>query len=343
MIQQSVSIADIARAAGVSHSTVSRALRDSPLISDEVRQRIQRMAQEMGYTPNSVAQSLQTKRTNTIGLVVTSIADPFLTDVMDGVEEVARPAGFSVFLTASHNDPDQEMAAIETFHRRRVDGVLVAASRIGSLHMERLRQMRVPTVLINSQAEGDHELLHSVTVDDQVGARTAVEHLVGLGHRAIGYLAAANRPVSNQRRLAGYRAALQSASVASDEGWVVAPPNHELYEDDVALGQAALPALIDSGVSAVFCYNDMLAIGVLAACREHGIAVPEQVSVVGFDDIRLARYVTPTLTTVCQPKHELGRLAMGTLLDLLDGRPARNHVVLPTLVQRDSTTFKLPV
>ena len=107
MIQQSVSIADIARAAGVSHSTVSRALRDSPLISDEVRQRIQRMAQEMGYTPNSVAQSLQTKRTNTIGLVVTSIADPFLTDVMDGVEEVARPAGFSVFLTASHNDPDQ--------------------------------------------------------------------------------------------------------------------------------------------------------------------------------------------------------------------------------------------
>ena len=120
MLRSSVSIADIAKAAGVSHSTVSRALRDSPLISPDVRRRIHALATEMGYTPNALAQSLQTRRSHTLGLVVTSIADPFFTDVVKGVEEIARPARFSVFLSASYNDPDQEMAVIETFHRRQV-------------------------------------------------------------------------------------------------------------------------------------------------------------------------------------------------------------------------------
>ena len=130
MRRQEISIEDIARAAGVSHSTVSRALRDSTLISVDVRERIQRLAREMGYTPNAIAQSLQTRQTSMIGLVVTSISDPFWGDVMKGVEEVARESGFSVILSASHNDPDQEMMVIETFRRRRVDGILVAASRI---------------------------------------------------------------------------------------------------------------------------------------------------------------------------------------------------------------------
>src|SRR5579859_7347912 len=148
-----ISIADIARAAGVSHTTVSRALRESSLISASTRGRIQHLAREMGYTPNAIAQSLQTQQTSTIGLVVTSIADPFVSDVMKGVEEVARAAGFSVFLSASHNDPEQEMVIIETFHRRRVDGILLAASRITSDYTKRLSSIRVPTVLINSQAE----------------------------------------------------------------------------------------------------------------------------------------------------------------------------------------------
>src|SRR5579863_5348448 len=157
--RQDVSIADIARAAGVSHSTVSRALHKSPLISMEVRERIQVLAHEMGYTPNAIAQSMLSKQTSTIGLVVTSISDPFWGDVMKGVEEVARAAGFSVFLSASHNDPDQEMANIETFHRRRVDGILVSGSRITTQYTKRLERIQIPTVLINSQAESQNELM----------------------------------------------------------------------------------------------------------------------------------------------------------------------------------------
>src|SRR2546425_590213 len=186
--RQEISIQDIARAAGVSHSTVSRALRDSPLISVDVRERIQHLARETGYTPNAIAQSLQTRRTNTIGLVVTSIADPFLSDVVRGVEEVTRAADFSVFLSASHNDPAQEMVVIETFRRRRVDGILVASSRITNEYKKRLAHVRVPTVLINSQAESQDDLLHWVSVDDYKGAQLAIEYLLQLGHRSIGYL-----------------------------------------------------------------------------------------------------------------------------------------------------------
>src|SRR6266700_2941831 len=166
MRRQEVSIEDIARSAGVSHSTVSRALRDSSLISFEVRGRIQKLAREMGYTPNAIAQSLQTQQTSTIGLVVTSIADPFWSDVMKGVEEVA---------------------IIETLRRRRVDGILIAATRIASNNNKSLDSFRVPTVLINSQAESENTLLHWVSVDDLGGAQLAVEHLLQLGHRSIGY------------------------------------------------------------------------------------------------------------------------------------------------------------
>jgi len=209
--RQEVSIEDIARVAGVSHSTVSRALRDSSLISVEMRERIQELAREMGYTPNAIAQSLLTRQTSTIGLVVTSISDPFWGDVMKGVEEVARAAGFSVFLSASHNDPDEEMAIIETFHRRRVDGILIAASRITSNNKKRLDSFRVPTVLINSQAESEATLLNWVAVDDRKGAQLAVEHLLQLGHRSIGYLGTNNRPRSNRQRLLGYQSTMVEA------------------------------------------------------------------------------------------------------------------------------------
>ena len=144
----------------------------------------------MGYTPNAVAQSLKDQRTNTIGLVVTSIADPFVGRVVRGIEEVAQRANISVFLSVSYNDPDREMAVIRTFHRRRVDGVISASSTISGEYIERLARINAPTVLINQQGEPGSELLHSVNVDDYSGARQAVAHLIELGHRSIGYLGA---------------------------------------------------------------------------------------------------------------------------------------------------------
>lgn len=337
MAKLEVSISDIARAAGVSHPTVSRALRDSPLISAEVRERIQRLAQEMGYTPNAIAQSLQMRRSNIIGLVVPSMSDPFFGDVVKGVEEVAHAAKMSVLLSASSNDPDQEMSTIETLHRRRVDGILAGASLISDKYQRRLNHIKVPTVLINSQAESFYPSLYWVSVDDRKGAKLAVEHLLTLGHRKIGYLGVSSRPRSNQSRLESYQNTLKAAGITRAEPVVVAASMNASPEEDLTVGHKLLPQLLDAGVTAVFCYNDMVAVGLLHACRERGIAVPQELSVVGYDDIPIAGYVAPTLTTIHQPKARMGMLAAKMLLDLLNARPVRNHTLAPTLIIRAST------
>ncbi|GAB4112590.1 MAG: LacI family DNA-binding transcriptional regulator [Roseiflexaceae bacterium] len=336
-----VSIQDIARAAGVSHSTVSRALRDSSLISAEVRGRIQQLAVEMGYTPNAIAQSLQTNRTHSIGLVVSTVGDPFWADVVRGVEQVAQTAGLSVLLSAAHRDPDLEIRVIENFHRRRVDGILVADSRMNEAAAARLARTQIPTVVLNSQAESALGLLSNVSIDDQAGARMAVEHLLGLGHRAIGYIGLGNRPRSNTLRLTGYREALNAANIPLRKQWeVIAPDEDELIEDDVAAGEALTYPLINSGVSAICCYNDMVAIGVLLACRNLRINIPRQLSVIGFDDLPTVQYVTPPLTTIRQPRVELGQCAMQTLVNLIEGQQGAsqtaNQTILPSLVIRES-------
>ena len=333
-----VSIQDIAEAAGVSHSTVSRALRDTGLISREVRQRIQQLAQEMGYTPNAVAQSLKERRTNTVGLVITSISDPFLGRVVRGLEDVARAANVSVFLSISDNDPDREMEIIETFQRRRVDGVISSTSQLHGPYLERLVELSIPTVMINQQAEGDVEHIHFVDCNDYAGAQQMVEHLLGLGHRRIGYLGVGSRSASNQRRLKGFCDSLATSGVHPEEGWIKAPQSPYLsHADDVHIGQTMLPALLAAGVTAVFCYNDMVAVGALMACRDLAIRVPEQMSVVGYDDVEIAAYMTPPLTTIHQPKLRLGEMAMQMLLDLLDGCPVQNQVLPAELVVRKSS------
>ena len=326
-----VSIKDIARAAGVSHSTVSRALRNSPLVNAETAAHIRRIAEEMGYIPNIVAQSLVTQRTYTVGLVVTSIADPFVDQIVEGIEDLATREGYSVFLSSSHADPGREIAVVETFHRRRVDGVIVLASRVGSLYTERLQELGVPIVLINNQAEGAY--LYSVSVDDLGGARKAVRHLIDLGHRCIGYAGCHFRPPSNRRRLEGYRQELAQAGLPYESDLVV----HVRTFSDVENGRQALPHLLEAGATAVFCYNDRMAIGLMVEARKRGVHIPDDLSVVGFDDIEASWYVNPPLTTVHQPRFEMGQQAMQMLLDLLAGQEV-DDVILPCeLVVREST------
>ncbi|MCW5317853.1 substrate-binding domain-containing protein [Nostoc sp. KVJ3] len=337
MNKRRISIEDIARRAGVSHSTVSRALRDNALISPKVREEIKQLAQEMNYVPNAIAQSLQNKRTNTIGVVVTSISDPFFAEVVEGIEQIARPAGLSVLLSASHRDFEQEMAAIDTFHRRRVDGILIADSRISKQHIKQLTQIAVPTVLINSQTEDQSEIFHSVAIDDRLGARLATEHLISLGHTTIGYLGVSDRSKSNQQRLEGYKMALAEASLPQNPDWVAISDEYDIRRNDVTTGQKMISKLLAAEVTGIFCYNDMVAIGALLACQELGILVPRNLSLVGFDGIALGRYVTPSLTTVSQPMLEIGGNAMQILLDLLEDKTVENRVLSPFLVERGSS------
>jgi DNA-binding LacI/PurR family transcriptional regulator len=327
-----VTIKDIARVAGVSHTTVSRALRGNPSISTATTQRIKKIAREMGYTPSAVAQSLLSQRTHTIGMVITSIADPFVVDVVAGVETVAQEAGYSVFLATSHNNPDQELAIVETLHRRRVDAIIVTASRVGNLYSSRLDQIKVPIVLINNNQE-DGDYLYSVSADHIQGARLAISYLLELGHRKIGYVGVTNRPNSNQHRLAGYQIALAEAGLPANPNFVLLPQ----AETDIERGQAGVK-LIERGATAVFCYNDVVAIGLQTAAQHQGLQIPADLSIVGFDGIEPGTYVNPPLTTVNQPRIDLGQQAMQMVLSLIDGQAARDQVLPCRLVVRNSSS-----
>ncbi|MFB3825589.1 MAG: LacI family DNA-binding transcriptional regulator [Bryobacteraceae bacterium] len=328
-----ISIKDIARTANVSHATVSRALRNSPLVNPETAERIRQIARQQGYTASAVARSLVTKRTSTIGVVVTTIADPFIGEVVSGIEEMALAHGYSVFLATCHADPQRELRAVRSFQERRVDGILVAASRVGALYMPLLAEMKVPIVLINNQHPG--EFVYSVGIDNLQAGRQATQHLVELGHRRIGYLGDRYGFQSDAQRSTGYRQVLEGCDCGFD-------PDLVAHGDGTPEGgmQAAakLLALADRP-TALFCYNDLEALGALRAARERGLRVPEDLSVVGVDDLFLTSYTVPPLTTVQQPKQEMGRRAALILLELLAGGKPESQVTLEgKLIVRESTT-----
>jgi len=335
-----VSIKDIAEAAGVSHSTVSRALSDSPLVKAETKVRIQRLAKDMGYTPDAIARSLVTQKTHTVGVVVTIITDPFVAEVVQGIEDLAQEHDYSVILASSASEPERELAAVEMLRAKRVDSVIVTSSRVGALYLEHLERIGVPVVLVNNHNAQSGRYTFSVSVDNQHGGRLATRHLVEQGHRCIGYISGPADHSDDAERLAGYRQAVDEAGIPFDPALVV-PGNGRLDGGERALhalaGLAELP-------TAVFCYNDMTAIGLISAARQAGLSVPQDLAVVGFDDIPLAARVCPPLTTVAQPQRDMGRWAMQMALALMTAgdstTPFSDIVVKGKLVVRESSGFR---
>jgi len=332
-----VSIKDVAEAAGVSHSTVSRALSDSPLVKAETKARIQRLAQEMGYSPDAIARSLVTQKTRTVGVVVTTITDPFVAEVVQGVEDTAQENDYSVILASSASDPERELAAVEMLRAKRVDSVIVTSSRVGALYLEHLERFGVPVVLVNNHNEQSGRYTFSVSVDNQHGGHLATAHLVQRGHRSIGYVSGPEGRSDDVERLAGYRQALDEADIPFDPALVV-PGNGRLDG-----GERALRTLtrVAKPPTAVFCYNDMTAIGLISAARQLGILVPENLAVVGFDNIPLAAHAYPPLTTIAQPQRDMGRQAMNMALALMSAGdltiPVSDVVIRGELVVRETT------
>ncbi|NLF13129.1 MAG: LacI family transcriptional regulator [Anaerolineaceae bacterium] len=326
---RSVSLKDVARAAGVSASTVSRALYYHPRISKETAARVRRLAEEMGYTPSLPARSLVTQDTATIGVVLTSVSDPFVGQLVLGIEDVARRQGYSVFMGSSYRNADLEKDIVRSFYERRASGIIVTGSQIDLGYVQLRKRFLLPVVLINCPAYP-----HSVSIDNLSGAREAMEHLLELGHRRIAYV---SNPVSynaNLERLAGYRAVLAEAGLAPDDSLIVDG------DGGVSRGAEAMQRLLalPEPPTAVFCFNDMTAVGVMYSLALAGLQVPADVSVVGFDDLELAAYFSPPLTTVRQPRRQMGERAMQTLLALIEEQGIPQAEVLQTeLVVRRTT------
>ena len=332
---QQVSIKDIARAANVSHPTVSRALSHSPLVRGETAERIRLIAASLGYRPSAIARSLASNKTNTIGVVVTSIADPFIADVVSGIEETANDHGYSVFLANSNANPDREVKVVHSFHERRVDGIIVTASRVGALYVPLLSGLKVPTVLINNQhPDAPDEFIYSVMIDNLKASTQVMKYLIGLGHRRIAYIGDQAGFQSDTERLAGYRQGLAFA------GYPLLPELVVHGDGKPEGGRQAMEKLLSlpTPPTAVFCYNDMSALGALRALYGHGIKVPDDISLVGFDDLAIASYTSPLLTTVGQPKQQMGRMAMDTMLKLISGVGTKANIKVDgELIIREST------
>jgi DNA-binding LacI/PurR family transcriptional regulator len=331
-----VSIVDIARIAQVAPSTVSRALQDHPRISPERRAEIQALAEQLGYRPSQVARGLVTGRTRTLGVVATDVTDPFVAEVLKGAEEAAREASYGLLFAMSNRNPAQEIEAAEVLLDRQVDGLIIISSRApehyGDLARtpDRVRGAPPPLVLVNNEHAGPS--IFSVRNDNEGGAREAVSYLRHLGHRRIAFIAGPTGGRSSRERLLGYRRGMLANGLGSAPELVLAGAG--LLED----GPRALDALlgVDDPPTAIMCYNDLAAIGLLAAAARAGVEVPKALSVIGYDNIPLSGYTVPALTTVEQPKAEMGREAVTLCLRVLCGEAATDRILQGQLVVRES-------
>lgn len=308
-----VTIKDIAKQAGVSHSTVSRALRSSPLISDETTERIRQIAAEMGYLPSAAARSLKTNRSRALGVIVSNIDDPFFSEILQGIEENAQERGYSMIIAASQRDPKREENIVRDMRERGVDGVIICSSSFSAEQQRKILEFGIPIVIINNQSAEGYR--YSVYHDDVDGSRQVTRHLIDLGHKNIAYLGNALSGRTTQDRQTGFRLEMASAGLAVPDEYII-----EVAGGGPENGFTALNHFLElkNPPTALFCFNDMMAIGVLSGLHQAGLRVPEDLSVVGFDNIKLSSYTTPPLTTLDQPKHYIGEEAARLLLDLLD-------------------------
>ena len=307
-----VTLKDIAKVAGVSHSTVSRALHGNPMIPPATTARIRKLADELGYVPNTVASGLRRTHSKVLGVLVRRIDDAFLAEVLQGIEDVLYAEGYGLFLATSHRDPEREKAIFRTMSERRVDGVIVCSTEVDEEHLRQLGEFGVPTVLINNQAAT--ETAHSVSHDDVAGGRTLTRHLIKLGHSRIAYLGHSRTGRITQDRLEGYKQALCQAGLEFCPEYVAAGPNGTAEGGVIGMSKL-LAGEVRS--TAIVCFNDIMAIGAMHALQQAGLSVPKECSVTGFDNIPLSQYVNPPLTTFHQPRYELGTEAAEMMLRLL--------------------------
>ncbi|MFB5084965.1 LacI family DNA-binding transcriptional regulator [Symbiobacterium thermophilum] len=335
-----VTIRDVARRAGVGVATVSRVLNGTGYVKAETRERVLAAAAELGYVPSQLARGLVRRLSGTVGLVVPDITNPFFPLITRGVEDAASEAGYTVFLCNTDNDPVLEAQDVRKLREHRVDGIIFVGTTERRELVDQLLADDIPVVVMDRQLE--HADVDTVTVDNVAGAQAACRHLIELGHRRIAHAAGHQSTRTGQDRCQGYRMALEEADIPYDPACVTW--GDFTFESGFRVGQVLLG--LSPRPTAVFAGNDLIALGVIRAAEEAGLSVPDDLSVVGFDNIQMAALVRPGLTTVRQPAREMGRLAMTMLLERIRGEfsgPGRRHVYPPELIVRGTTRRREPL
>lgn len=326
-------IYDIAKHVGVSAGTVSRALSRPDKVLPATRSRIEQAAAALGYVPNTVARTLKTQRSGKILVTVPDIANPFFAQILQGAEDAAQALGYAVLLGDTQHQPEREERYAQMLRRNEADGLIVLGHRLPPTARAIVEQSG-PTAPVVNGCEFDPALgIPSVHIDNAAAARAVMEHLYGLGHERIAVVGGPTDNPLHQQRLEGARAAgkahgrLRSLRVVPGDF-------------SVESGHAAALALLarTPAPTAIFCFSDQMALGALAACRDRSIRVPDDLSIVGFDDLASSRYLTPALTTIRQPMRDIGACAVHLLLAIIEGREVPLQQTLAfSLMLRGST------
>lgn len=330
-----VGIKDIAAIAGVSIATVSHALRRPERVSEATRKKVLAAADEVGYTRNNLAASLRTSRSGNIVAIIPDVADGHNAGIIKAIEKVAHSRGYSVLLGDTQGSEKREREFAAMTRSRQADGIILMSHRLPfDVLRDDFSVSNLPPLVNGCECVGI-EGLPTIAIDDRQAAVDATTHLIDYGHRKIAVITGDMNTSSSRNRLDGFRAAMSRAGLEVNEQWLV------YGEYSATCGETAASTLLvrKNRPTAIFCFSDEIAMGCMYSLRQHGFRVPDDISIVGFDDIPFAKYLAPSLTTVAQPQDEIGAACATILLDLIDGKkPEKLHNILPhRLVVREST------
>jgi LacI family transcriptional regulator len=331
LLRARVTIVDVARAANVSTQTVSRAINNKDEIRPETRQHVLAVAEQLGYQPNSLARGLATDRTATLGIVVPDIANPFFVEVIRGAEDLALEQDYNIFLCNTVENHAREAAVLRLLEQKRVDGVVLCSSALTDEELAPLVARQRAVALVNRPLLPG--AVGAASSDAEQGMRLAVEHLLRCGRRRIGFLGSLENTYGRRARRLGYVSTLEAYGIPLDPALI---GSCLPYLEE---GQATAYCLLQQhpDLDALVCHNDLVAVGALQACHKLGIRVPDDVALVGFDDIPLAALVSPSLTSLRVPSGQLGRSAVQMIFDALAGAQTPTEVVFtPELMVRQS-------
>ena len=326
-------IKDVAKLAGVSTSTVSHVLNKTRFVREDTCERVKLAVRELNYRPSSIARSLKGQKTRTLGMLVTTSRNPFFAEVVHEVERRCYERGYTLFLCNTEGDIHRMEANLDALEEKRVDGLLLLCSEVNDDVIKLLEAERsVPIVVFDWGPESDN--VDRIYDNSPYGARLATEHLIAMGHTAIGCVTGPKGRRSAEERVEGFRASMGDAGLHVHNEWIMEGD----YECEG--GVRAMQRLNDLAErpTALFVCNDMMAIGIISEASRLGISVPDDLSLVGYDDIYIARHAAPPLTTIHQPKGEIAAMAVDTLIDRLDSKRTKGMVIKiePTLVERRS-------
>ncbi|MEN8098166.1 MAG: LacI family DNA-binding transcriptional regulator [Chloroflexota bacterium] len=333
---QKTTMADVAREAGVSLMTVSRVINNKDEISEDTRQRVQKVITRLGYRPSGIARSLAGRQTYTIGLIVPDIANPYFSGIAQGVATITNAENFSVLLCDCDEDPDLEITMLDVLDEKRVDGVIVAAPRTSSKVLLPALAYYSNIVIINRLfEESDHTHVGAfVLSDNELGGYLITQCLISHRHSRIGFLGGPKTSYGLARRMEGYKKALAEAGLEFD------PEIIRNCAPTVEGGKTNVSELLSShpDITALFCFNDLVAIGAIQQCHQLGLRIPDDLAIFGYDDIPMATWITPSLST-CQVNFEqIGREAAKLLINRISNcdEECENIIMQPKLIIRDS-------